>query len=246
LEDINNIMKIYPYQNYTGLWFLLFIILSLLTGCLPSPFVCNLNTSAFLDQQSNEIGLSSQILLVEYGGSLISPKIKLYAMEKQKEAWIYALEPFNAVIGRNGFAPEGEKREGDGRTPSGIYPLKLAFGYPESVNTKMPYRQALSDDIWVDDPDADDYNRWTKINQTRAVSFEMMRREDNLYKYGVVIEYNTAPVIKENGSAIFLHIWKEKGAPTAGCVAVAEENMIKILEWLDPEKSPVIITGIHN
>ena len=74
----------------------------------------------------------------------------------------------------------------------------------------------------------------------------MMKRDDNLYKYGIVIEYNTDPVIKGNGSAIFLHIWKNESIPTAGCVAVSEENLIKIIEWLDPVASPLIITGIKN
>lgn len=124
--------------------------------------------------------------------------------------------------------------------------FKTTFGYDETIKTKMPYRQAQADDIWVDDPHADDYNRWGKKPETRAASYEMMKRDDDLYKSGIIIEYNTDPVIKGNGSAIFLHIWKGKNMPTAGCVAVSEENMIKILEWLDPAASPLIITGIEN
>ena len=58
----------------------------------------------------------------------------------------------DAVIGRNGFAPPGEKCEGDGRTPSGLFRLKTAFGYPPSVPTQMPYRQSQEDDLWIDDP----------------------------------------------------------------------------------------------
>jgi L,D-peptidoglycan transpeptidase YkuD (ErfK/YbiS/YcfS/YnhG family) len=73
-----------------------------------------------------------------------------------------------------------------------------------------------------------------------------MKRDDNLYKYGIVIEYNTSPVIKGNGSAIFLHIWKGESVPTAGCVAVSEENILKILQWLDPAASPLIIMGVNN
>ena len=167
-------------------------------------------------------------------------------MEKRENKWQMAFEPFNAVIGINGFAPAGEKREGDGRTPSGIYPLKMTFGYDESTGTKMPYLQTLADDIWVDDPNADDYNQWVKKTDPRATSYEKMRRDDNLYKYGIVIEYNTSPVIKGYGSAIFLHIWKGEGIPTAGCVAVSEEDIIKIMGWLDPAASPLIITGIRN
>ena len=70
-----------------------------------------------------------------------------------------------------------------------------------------------------------------------------MRRSDNLYKYGIVIEYNTNPVIKGYGSAIFFHIWRGKDVTTEGCVAVSEDNIIRILEWLDPTARPLIIMG---
>ncbi len=90
-------------------------------------------------------------------------------MEKSDFTWRQAMAPMNAVVGRNGFAPAGEKREGDGRTPSGLYRLGTAFGYAESAVTKMPYRQALADDLWIDDPNAPDYNRWVKQSQTQAV-----------------------------------------------------------------------------
>jgi L,D-peptidoglycan transpeptidase YkuD (ErfK/YbiS/YcfS/YnhG family) len=200
----------------------------------------------FLASQENKIGESAQILLVVDNSSFFSTKTNVYAMEKRDDKWQMAFEPFTAVIGRNGFAAAVEKREGDGKTPSGIYPLKTTFGYDEIIKTKMPYRQALTDDIWVDDPNADDYNRWVKKPDARAASYERMRRDDNLYKYGIVIEYNTDPIIKGNGSAIFLHIWKGEGVPTAGCVAVSEEDIIKIMGWLDPAASPLIITGIKN
>lgn len=186
---------------------------------------------------------SGQILLVAEERAWFSVSYKVYALEKRGDIWETAFEPFEAVIGRNGFATLGEKREGDGRTPSGVFPLGLAFGYAETVNTRMTYRQALADDIWVDDPQATDYNRWVKQGETKAASYEKMRRDDNLYKYGLVIEYNTRPVIQGHGSAIFFHVWDGKGSTTAGCVAVSEEDMIRILAWLKPEKLPLIIMG---
>ena len=217
-----------------------------LQGCVFAPFATKFDTENFLATQKNKIGKSSQIILARDDSFFCFTKTTLYLMEKQKDDWEMAFEPIKATIGTNGFAPEGEKREGDGRTPSGTYPLKLTFGYVESAKTKMPYRQASADDIWVDDPNADDYNRWVKKSETRSTSYEIMKRDDNLYKYGIVIEYNTDPVIKGNGSAIFLHIWKGEGTTTAGCVAVPEEDIIKILGWLDPAASPLIITGINN
>ncbi len=236
----------------TKQYFFIFIIfqllafLFLLQGCGLLSTLIKPDANGFLDKHKNKIGKSSQILLVRDEGFLFFTLAKLYTFEKQGDIWQQAFEPMDAAIGRNDFALDQQKREGDGKTPSGVYPLKLTFGYDESVQTKMPYRQTLPDDVWVDDPDSPDYNRWVKLKDTQAVSFERMRRDDDLYKYGVIIEYNTDPVIRGNGSAIFLHVWKCAGMPTAGCVAVAEENMLKILKWLNPAAHPLMILEAKN
>jgi L,D-peptidoglycan transpeptidase YkuD (ErfK/YbiS/YcfS/YnhG family) len=238
-------MKIKKTLPITMLFSILLPFLSL-QGCVFAPLASKFNAEDFLISREDKISRSSQILIVRDNSFLFFTRTTLYAMEKRENNWQIVFEPFNAVVGINGFALEGEKREGDGKTPSGIYPLKMTFGYDATLETKMPYRQALEDDIWVDDPNSEDYNRWTKKQETKAASYEIMKRNDDLYKYGIIIEYNTDPVIKGNGSAIFLHIWKGEGMSTAGCVAISEENIIKILGWLDPKASPVIIMGIKN
>ena len=122
----------------------------------------------------------------------------------------------------------------------------MTFGYDERLKQKCHIVRPWQTIYGLTIPTLDDYNRWVKKSETHAASYEMMKREDNLYKYGIVIDYNTDPVIKGNGSAIFLHIWKSEGIPTAGCVAVSEEDIIKILGWLDPAASPLMIMGISE
>ena len=182
-------------------------------------------------------------VLVATPGTSGANSITLHFLERRADGWGAALPSAKAVIGRSGFAEPGMKREGDGRTPSGVYPLTLAFGYSESVNTKMPYRMAGDNDIWIDDPDAPDYNTWGNRGKTRARSFEDMRRKDGLYRYGLVIGYNMDPVLRGYGSAIFLHVWKGPGSPTTGCVAMAEKDVLRVLRWLDPARKPLIIMG---
>jgi L,D-peptidoglycan transpeptidase YkuD (ErfK/YbiS/YcfS/YnhG family) len=186
-----------------------------------------------------ELEASQQVLLVIPERCLFWKTHSLYACEKKGETWRQAFDPMQAVVGRNGFAPPGEKREGDGRTPSGRFALGHAFGYAPEIVTRMPYRPATPEDVWVDDPTSPDYNRWVKRRETRAASYEAMRREDDQYKYGILIEYNTRPIVAGLGSAIFLHVWKSPDSPTAGCVAISEEDMVKILGWLDPSAHPV-------
>ncbi len=197
--------------------------------------------SSVLSSSDKIISDAKQILLVYEHKGILSSRYYLYAGKRTEKGFKLVFEPIQAVIGKNGFASEGTKREGDGRTPAGIYELNRAFGYDKSVNTKMNYRQVLDNDIWIDDPKAPDYNQWTKTGKTTARSFENLKRKDDQYKYVIVIEYNTNPVIKGRGSAIFLHVWKAHNKPTAGCVAVSETDMLKILGWLDPAARPVII-----
>ena len=165
---------------------------------------------------------------------------KLTAWEMADGLWQMVYGPVDAVLGKNGFSPSGEKKEGDGRTPSGIFPLGTTFGYAPAVETGLPYRQVTAEDFWIDDPQSPQYNQWI-TGTPAAKSFEKLKRDDDLYKYGIVIEYNTNPVIQGAGSAIFLHVWRSPESPTTGCVAVSEENMLRLLKWLDKTKNPVII-----
>jgi len=100
----------------------------------------------------------------------------------------------------------------------------------------MPYRQATEDDFWVDDVNSEEYNQWVK-GKPRAASWEKMKRDDDQYKYGVVVEYNRYPVVKGKGSAIFLHVWKQ-GEATAGCVSLSEKNLLEILQCLILQRDP--------
>jgi len=102
------------------------------------------------------------------------------------------------------------------------------------------------EDLWVDDPASPDYNRWVVRGETAALSFERLRRDDDLYQYGIVIAYNTDPVVAGRGSAIFLHLWAGPDSPTAGCVAVTKADLLKILSWLDPAANPMILLGMDH
>jgi len=70
-----------------------------------------------------------------------------------------------------------------------------------------------------------------------------MRRDDELYQLGVVVGYNTDPVVAGRGSAVFLHVWRGPGTSTAGCVAMNQADLEQIVAWLDPAKNPRIILG---
>ncbi|MDR3564576.1 MAG: L,D-transpeptidase family protein [Negativicutes bacterium] len=181
-----------------------------------------------------------QLLVVVQDGPGVF-KAKVTTWELAGGSWQAAFPPLAATIGRNGFVAAEEKTEGDGCTPIGVYSLGLAFGSEAAASTAMPYRQTTGADCWIDDPVSPQYNRWVE-GIPAGVSYEPMLRPDGLYRYGLVIEYNTAPVVAGKGSAIFMHLWRG-GEPTAGCVALAEEDLLRILSWLQPSKQPLIILG---
>ncbi|MYL53976.1 L,D-transpeptidase family protein [Pontibacillus yanchengensis] len=167
------------------------------------------------------------------------PKATLTAYEKEADVWVQAMPTMEAVIGKRGIPKE---REGDQRTPIGTFPLGTAFGWgKEPASLRIPFRAVGKEDYWVDDVTSEDYNQWVQFQgdpTTKWASFERMTNP--LYKYGVVIEYNTNPIVKGKGSAIFLHVKEPDTRYTQGCVAVLEKNLEKLLQWLDASKYPVI------
>jgi L,D-peptidoglycan transpeptidase YkuD (ErfK/YbiS/YcfS/YnhG family) len=175
--------------------------------------------------------------------------------------WCEVDAAFPVVLGRRGSAwGHGlhntvglgpQKEDGDERVPAGIFRLGPAFGYDKDLKPvlQFPYRQATRTDYFVDDDDSADYNTWVQLpeaaNNPRAhwKSFEVMRRPDDLYRLGIVIQQNTAPAVRGHGSAIFLHIWRSATTPTAGGVGLRESNLRRLIDWLAPGATPVLVAA---
>ncbi len=163
------------------------------------------------------------------------------------------------MIGRSGSAwgiglhptqPDGPiKREGDGRSPAGVFAIGEAFGYAAATNTALQYRATQASDYCVDVSGSPLYNRIVDAREVGeaavAGATEPMRRDlhadgDQRYRLGFVIEHNTQgqPM---GGSCIFAHLWKSPDASTTGCTAMDPRTMEAALAWLQPEKSPVFV-----
>lgn len=174
-----------------------------------------------------------------------SRQARLETFEKVNGAWMPALHSMPAVVGRNGYALSSDKKEGDASSPAGMYKLGTAFGTASKpMGVRMPYRSVTRQDYWIDDISSPDYNTWVHYKgdpRKRWKTFE--RLAIPLYKYALVIRYNDEPVLPGKGSAIFMHIWRGPTSYTAGCVALSEANLLAVLRWLDPDKSPFILQG---
>jgi len=218
--------------------------LALCTGCTRlQAGAAELNPAAQVAAAVGGGSFPADQLLVVIAEGKDTSLARLYLLERGEGGWVPRGGALAAMVGRNGFAAPGTKREGDGRTPCGLFPLEAVFGYAPAVASAMPYRQGTANDLWVDDANSPDYNTWVRKGETTAASFEPMLLPDQRYRHGIVIGYNRKPVVKGAGSAIFVHVWPEEGGSTAGCVSLDEAELVRIIAWLDPAKKPMILMG---
>lgn len=135
---------------------------------------------------------------------------------------------YRCAIGKGGFSQD--KREGDGATPIGHWPLRECWYRPDRLSvpvTKLPRRLITQDDGWCDEPAHAQYNRHVKL--PFSASHEKLWREEGVYDVIVPLGYNDAPIQPGMGSAIFLHVAQPDYAPTEGCVALALPDLLEVL-----------------
>ncbi len=181
---------------------------------------------------------------------------------KGKSAWRPVGKPIAVVLGRGGLGwglglhnapndsqetPEGTaeplKKEGDGKSPAGIFKLGSAYGYAASPLSRMkwPYQASTQDLRCVDDAKSSFYNQILLEKVNSWDSAEVMRRSDVLYTWVVDVDHNKQPATPGKGSCIFLHVWRGETSPTVGCTAMAQKNLEEVLLWLDPKAQPLLI-----
>lgn len=137
---------------------------------------------------------------------------------------------FSATLGRGGVMEATDKREGDGASPIGTWRLKRVFYRADRLDrpeTELPVTPLKPSDGWCDAADHPLYNR--PVTLPFPASHEKLWREDHAYDVIVELAHNDDPVVPGLGSAIFLHVKHDDGRPTAGCVALAMEDMLEVL-----------------
>jgi L,D-peptidoglycan transpeptidase YkuD (ErfK/YbiS/YcfS/YnhG family) len=136
------------------------------------------------------------------------------------------------LIGKGGTITADAKREGDGATPLGRWPIRTVLLRPVRVTLpplNLPWRWLRPDDGWCDAPEDAAYNR--PIRHPYPRSAERLWREDGAYDVIVTLAHNDAPPVPGEGSAIFLHCTAERDF-TEGCVAVRRSDLLDIVSKL--------------
>ena len=148
------------------------------------------------------------------------------------------------ALGKGGL--RADKREGDGATPVGRFPLRRVLYRPDRLAppvTALPVAAIGPADGWCDDPADSAYNR--PVALPYPASAERLWRDDPVYDLVVVLGHNDDPVVAGRGSAVFLHLARPGYAPTEGCVALALADLLSLLAEAGPGDALVAGAGDH-
>lgn len=162
------------------------------------------------------------------------------AAGRPTEGWLVAgPQVLPVALGRGGI--KANKFEGDGGTPRGTYhPVRLwwrADRHPRP-QTFLPVRAIRPTDAWSEDPTDRHYNQ--AVMRASGEDGDRLMRDDHLYDFIIEINHNTRPRIAKRGSAVFLHLARENFSPTAGCVGLTRNAMLRLLARIGPSTKIVI------
>jgi D-alanyl-D-alanine dipeptidase len=204
---------------------------------------------------------STQVIVVTTADwSAVQGRLQRYERAHSGDPWNPVGSPVAIVVGKKGMGwgvgihttdnpaerslQDPVKKEGDGKSPAGIFSISSAFGYAAQPPSgwKMPYISLTASMECVDDSTSRFY---TRIIDRATVSpdwhsSEHMSQAGEAYRWGAVIDHNSAAV-PYAGSCVFMHIWGGPDVGTSGCTAMAQQQLEPILAWLDPARSPMLV-----
>jgi len=204
---------------------------------------------------------SSQVVVVTAKNSRTS-YATVRAYERRSDGtWRSVLGATPARIGYSGLVLGSDRRQGTGKTPIGVFPIVTTFGRLASPGTEMPYVKFDRNDAWTYNPRSPStYNLFQTANRSWRSFGDYV---EQLWSYGgqynnvAVMDYNLPkgeirtgadgvrraanPANTIKGGGIFLHV--SNGKPTAGCIAIPQAQMAKVMRWLDPAKQPIVVVA---
>lgn len=181
------------------------------------------------------------------------PKGRLHRFDRVDKGWREAGQPIPVILGGSGLAwgmgehkspsTGPQKREGDQRAPAGIFRIGDFWKRPHiAAPSQWEAQTILPDTFGVDDPRSRYYNRIVRRSQIEKPDWKSREKMDIPdYDRVLVVEHNTAKPVKGRGSCIFVHRWETSDTPTAGCTAMAESDLVTLIEWLDPAREPRLV-----
>ena len=173
------------------------------------------------------------------GCELMIIRVNRSAREPRNGNLLLSHITFRCALGTGGISVN--KFEGDGATPFGLWRLQEILYRSDRVVrpvSRLRVRPIEPGSGWCDQVGDRNYNRPVKLPYTGSA--ETLWREDEIYDIIVVLSHNRSPRIQNRGSAVFMHIARKGYSPTAGCIALARRDLLKLLNWVEPNQRIVI------
>ena len=136
---------------------------------------------------------------------------------------------FKCALGKAGVGKK--KIEGDNITPKGTFSIVKIYYRSDrikKISSKYKLIKIIKTMGWCDDPKSKQYNQLIRL--PNKYKHEKLYRKDNIYDLILVLNYNTRPILKNKGSAIFIHIATKNYKKTAGCIALKKKHLIRLVE----------------
>ena len=146
---------------------------------------------------------------------------------------------FKCALGKSGIRKK--RTEGDNITPKGTFKIIKIYYRKDrikKINSVFKIIEIKKDMGWCDDPESKKYNQLIKLPS--KYRHEKLFRNDRIYDLIIVLNYNMSPVIKNKGSAIFIHIAKNNYNKTKGCIALKKKDLIEIVSKIKRNTKVII------
>ena len=146
---------------------------------------------------------------------------------------------FRCALGKAGM--QGTKREGDNVTPKGTFKIVKIYYRSDrikKISSKFRPIKITKNMGWCDDPNSKNYNQLIKL--PTKYGHEKLYKKNNVYDLIVVLNYNMNPIIKNKGSAIFIHVAKKKYKKTAGCIALKKVHLLNLIKKIEKNTKVII------
>lgn len=197
------------------------------------------------------------ILAVPENWNSTSTRLQAYRREKGQNAWTAVTPSYTANLGRNGLAwgrgchptQEGpQKREGDKKSPAGVFLLgSILYGSEnKSPISEWRYRMITDRDLWIEDSQSTNYNRHLILSTHEEFPenhlYDQMRQNDPAHALKIFIRHNAPPDVRPHaGSAIFFHLSRGQDHPTTGCTTLVREDFETLFQNCTPKDHPVYV-----
>ena len=208
----------------------------------PSPSASTKPTVSAKSFYGSVFSNCSQVIVVT-ANSLNSTSGILTTYQKTSSGWVIVMST-TACLGQGGLVYDANRIEGDMKTPIGIYSLPYAFGVlPKPSGVKITYH-TIDTNTYFDGmygsatygqlvEGQPDNNEWEKMYCVPV------------YNYGLLINFNSEEKVGK-GNAIFLHCYRSAGKSTSGCVAINQNQMVSLLQWINPSQNPRIVICLSS